>query len=341
MRFGNDVGVDLGTAAMRIYIRGQGVILREPSVLAVDRQSGRVLQTGEEARKMLGRTPANLCALKPITGGVIADFDMAVKLLREALRRTLPFGLVKPRLVFSVPDSITQVEERAVIQAGLQAGARRVYLVESPLAAALGLGLPIGEAGGRMVVDVGAGCADAAVLSLGGICSSLSVSAAGDAMRDAIIRYVRRKHGILIGETIAEEAKLRIGCIWEPRKDAACEIRGRDLLTGMPRVVLLRETEMPEALEETVLQLMDTIRALLEKTPPEMVADIAQNGILLTGGGSRLRGLDQRLMEYTRIPVLTAENPEDCVIEGMERIMDRLDSMQDGTLNMARRRQLS
>ena len=341
MRFGNDVGVDLGTAMMRVYIRGQGVILREPSVLAVERQSGRVLQTGEEARKMLGRTPANLSALRPITGGVIADFDMAVKLLREALRRTLPFSLIKPRLVFSVPDGITLVEERAVIQAGLQAGARRVYLAEAPLAAAMGAGLPIRDAGGRMVVNIGAGCADAAVLSMGGICSSLSVSAAGDAIRDAIIRYVRRKHGVLLGEAIAEEAKLQIGCVWEPREDALYEVKGRDLLTGLPRVIPLRETEMPEALEETVLQLMDAIRALLEQTPPEMVADIAQNGILLTGGGSRLRGLEQRLMDYTHIPVLTANTPEDCVIEGMERIMDRLDSMQDGALNIARRRQLS
>lgn len=341
MRFGNDVGVDLGTATMRIYIRGQGVILREPSVLAVDRQSGRVLQTGEEARKMLGRTPANICALKPVTGGVIADFDMAVKLLREALRRTLPFGLIKPRLVFSIPDSITLVEERAVIQAGLQAGARRVYLVEAPLAAAMGAGLPIREAGGRMVVDIGAGCADAAVLSLGGICRSLSVSAAGDAMRDAVIRYVRRKHGVLIGEAMAEEAKKRIGCLWEPREDMTCEVKGRDLLTGLPRVLVLRETEMPEALEETAMQLMDAIRSLLEQTPPEMVADIARNGIVLTGGGSRLSGLDRRIEEYTRIPVLTAENAEDCVIEGMEQTMQRLDSMQDGALNVARQKQLS
>lgn len=341
MRFGNDVGVDLGTAMMRIYVRGQGVILREPSVLAVDRQSGRVLQTGEEARKMLGRTPANLCALKPVTGGVLADFDMAVKLLREALRRTLPFSLIKPRLVFSIPDSITQVAERAVIQAGLQAGARRVYLVEAPLAAAMGAGLPIRDAGGRMVVDIGAGCADAAVLSLGGICRSQSVSAAGDAMRDAIIRYVRRKHGVLIGEAMAEEAKLRIGCLWEPREDMSCEVKGRDLLTGLPRSVLLRETEMPEALEETAMQLMDTIRSLLEQTPPEMVADIARNGIMLTGGGSRLSGLDKRLAEYTRIPVVTAENAEDSVIEGMEQAMQRMDSLQDGALNVARHKQLS
>ena len=341
MRFGNDVGVDLGTAGMRIYIRGQGVILREPSVLAVDRQSGRVLQTGEEARKMLGRTPASLCALRPIGGGVIADFDMAVKLLREALRRTLPFNLVKPRLVFSVPDSITQVEERAIVQAGLQVGARRVYLVEAPLAAAMGAGLSGREPGGRMVVDIGAGCADAAVLSMGSIYRSLSVGAAGDAMNEAIIRYVRRAHGILIGESSAEEAKLGMGCVWEPREDAACEVRGRDLLTGLPRSILLRETEMPEALEETVLQLLDAIRMLLEQIPPEMVADIAGTGIVLTGGGSCLRGLDQKLQEYTHIPVLLAEKPEDCVIEGMEKILERLDSMQDGARNIARRKLLS
>lgn len=341
MRFGHDVGIDLGTSNLRIAVRGKGVVLREPSVLAVDRQTGRVLQTGQEARKMLGRTPANLCALKPVSGGVIADYDMAVKLLREALRRTLPFSLVKPRLLFSVPAGITSVEERAVIQAGLQAGARRVFLMEAPLAAAMGAGLPISEPSGSMVMDIGAGSADAAILSLGGVCRSLSVPTAGDAMREAIIRYVRRKHGVLIGEAMAEEAKLRIGCVWEPRAGQTFEVKGRDLLTGLPRLVELQETEMPEALEAVCDRLMDAVRELLEQTPPEMVADISRNGVTLTGGGSRLRGLDKRLADYARIPVLLADDGEDCVIAGMEQAMQKLDSMQDGILNLGRRKQLA
>ncbi len=341
MRFGNDVGVDLGTSNLRIFVRGKGVMLREPSVLAVDKQTGRVLQTGQEARRMLGRTPANLCAISPVSGGVIADYDMTVKLLREALKQTLPFTLVKPRLLFCVPAGITSVEERAVIQAGLQAGARRVFLMETPLAAALGAGLPIEEPVGRMVVDIGAGSADAAILSLGGVCRSLSVSAAGDAMRNAIIRYVRRKHGVLIGPAMAEEAKLRIGCVHEPREGQKCEVKGRDLLTGLPRLVELQEAEMPEALEEVCYQLMDAVRELLEQTPPEMVSDITQSGVTLTGGGSRLRGLDKLLEEYAHIPVLLADDGEDCVIAGMGQAMQRLDSMQDGILNLSRRKQLS
>ena len=341
MRFGHDVAIDLGNSSLRVAVRGKGVVLREPSVLAVDRQSGRVLQTGQEARRMLGRTPANIAALKPVSGGVIADYDMAVKLLREALRRTLPASLIKPRLLFSVPAGITSVEERAVIQAGLQAGARRVFLMEAAQAAAIGAGLPVSEAGGSMVVDIGAGSADAAVLSLGGVCRSLSIPAAGDAMRDAIIRYVRRKHGVLIGEAMAEEAKLRIGCVWEPREGQTCEVRGRDLLTGLPRLVELKETEMPEALEETCDRLTDAVRELLERTAPEMVADITRSGVTLTGGGSRLRGLDRRLADDAHVPVLLADDGEDCVIAGMEQAMQRLDSMQDGILNLGRRKQLT
>ncbi len=338
--FGSDVGVDLGTAALRLSLRGKGVVLRSPSVLAVEKSSGKVLQVGQEAARMLGRTPANLAALRPIRQGVIWDYDMAVKLLREELRSILPFSTVKPRLLFSVPGSISSVEERAVVQAGLQAGARKVFLMEAPLAAALGAGLPIQEARGHMVVDVGAGTADIAVLSLGGICRSGSLRTAGDAMRDAIARYVRQKHGVLIGESMAEEAKLQVGTLL-PEKDRKCEVKGRDLLTGLPRLVTLTEGEMPEALTETARRLVEAIRTVLEQTPPEMVADISSSGITLTGGGSRLRGLAPWVEEQTHIPVFLADDGEDCVIAGMEAALKKLDEMQDGPMNFMRRKQLT
>ncbi len=338
--FGSDVGVDLGTAALRMSLRGKGVVLRAPSVLAVEKNSGRVLQVGQEAERMLGRTPANLTALRPVRHGVIWDYDMAVKLLREHLHSILPFSVVKPRLLFSVPGSISSVEERAVVQAGLQAGARKVYLMEAPLAAALGAGLPIGEAKGCMVVDIGAGSADIAVLSLGGICRSASLRTAGDAMRDAVIRHVRKNYGVLIGESMAEEAKLLVGCL-RAEGERKCEVKGRDLLSGLPRLVTLTEAEMPEALEETAAGLVEAIRAVLEQTPPEMVADISVTGITLTGGGSRLRGLAPWLQEQTGIPVLQADDGEDCVIAGLEPALKKLDEMQDGPMNFMRRKQLS
>lgn len=338
--FGTDVGVDLGTASLRMSLKGKGVVLREPTVLAVERSSCRVLQVGQEAQKMLGRTPANIAAIRPMARGVISDYDMTVKLLREHLRRVLPFSTVKPRLLFSVPGSITSVEERAVVQAGLQAGARRVFLMEAPLAAAMGAGLPIGETGARMVVDIGAGSADIAVLSMGGICRSGSVRIAGDDLRDAIIRHVRRRHGVVIGEAMAEEAKLRVGCL-KAEGNRSCEVKGRDLLTGLPRLVELTEEEMPEALEEPCLRIMEAVREVLEQTPPEMVADITVSGITLTGGGSRLRGLARRMEEHTHIPVLLADDGEDCVIAGIEQALAQLDKMQDGTLNLLRRKQLS
>ena len=304
--FGSDVGVDLGTATLRMSLRGKGVVLRAPSIVAVEKPSGRVLQVGQEALKMLGRTPANLAAIRQ---GVIFDYDMAVKLLREHLRSILPFSTVKPRLLFSVPGSISSVEERAVVQAGLQAGARKVFLMEAPLAAALGANLPIREAAGRMVVDIGAGTTDIAVLSL-------------------------------VGESMAEDAKVRIGCL-KASGERTCDVRGRDLLTGLPRLLTLREEEMPEALEESCLLILDAIRSVLEQTPPEMVADISHNGITLTGGVSRLRGLPEALEEHAHMPVMLADDGEDCIIAGMSQALNRLDEMQDGPLNLMRRKQLT
>jgi len=338
--FGSDVGVDLGTAALRMSLKGKGVVLRSPTVLAVEKPSGHVLQVGQEAEKMLGRTPANLAAIRPLRQGVISDYDMTVKLLREQLRSILPFSTVKPRLLFSVPGSISSVEERAVVQAGLQAGARKVYLMEAPLAAALGAGVPIDEAAGRMVVDIGAGTTDIAVLSLGGVCSSGSIRIGGDALRDAIIRHVRREHGVIIGEAMAEDAKRKVGCL-RSEGQRSCEVRGRDLLTGLPRLVTLTEEEMPGALEETCLRILEAIRSVLEQTAPEMVADISATGITLTGGGSRLRGLAQALEEHTQLPILLADDGEDCVIAGITQVLGKLDEMQDGPLNLMRRKQLT
>lgn len=326
MLLGRDVGVDLGTAAVRLYVRGKGVALREPSVLAVDKRSGQVLAVGAEAQRMLGRTPVNLKAVRPVDRGVIADLDMTVQLLREYLHRVTPLSLVKPRMLMTVPSSITKVEEQAAVQAGLQAGARHVFLLEAPLAAAMGAGLPIGEASGRMVVHIGAGSADIAVLSLGGICVSQSCGAGGNAMREALRRYLRREHGMTVGAEQAEELKLRIGCVAEARTGQTAQVRGRDLLTGLPRLLELEEQALPQALSTPSEALLDAIREVLEQTPPELVADITHNGITLTGGGSRLRGLARRIQDYTHIPTVAADNGEDCVIAGMEQAMQKLDA---------------
>lgn len=340
MLFGKDVGIDLGTANVRLYSRGKGIILREPSVIAVDKGSGRVLKVGLEAQRMLGRTPANLAAIRPIRDGVISDFEMAERMLREFLRKVSGFSLLKPRLLFSVPSGITEVEERAVVEAGLQAGARRVFLIESPVAAALGAGLTIAEPSGRMVVDIGGGATDIAVISMSGVAASATVRAAGDRFNEALIRYVRRKHSILIGERTAEELKLKLGCVFPRRESQQTEVKGRCLLTGLPKLFRLSSEEMLEAYDETCEAILDAVKDVLEETPPELVADISLNGITLTGGGSLLWGMDKLLEARTHIPTQRAEDAETCAVRGMDKALQWLDDMQDGTINLSRRKQL-
>ena len=341
MLFGKDIGIDLGTSTVRICIRDKGTVLREPAVIAVDRVSGRVLSVGAEAQKMLGRTPVNLAAIRPMRDGVVSDFEMAERLLRELLRKVSGFSLLKPRLLISVPSGITEVEERAVMEAALQAGARRVFLLEEPLAAALGAGLSISEPKGKMVIDIGGGATDIAVLSLSGVVESASIRLAGDRFNEALIRYVRRKHNILIGERTAEELKLQLGCVYPGQESRSLEVKGRCLLTGLPKLFPIHTEEMLEAFDESCEGILDAIRDVLERTPPELVSDISETGITLTGGGSQLWGMDKLIESRTRIPTQLADDGNECVISGLERALNWLDDMQDGAVHFSRRKQMS
>ena len=341
MLFGKDIGVDLGTSMVRICIRDKGIVLREPAVIAVDRVSGRVLSVGAEAQKMLGRTPVNLAAIRPMRDGVVSDFEMAERLLRELLRKVSGFSLLKPRLLISVPSGITEVEERAVMEAALQAGARRVFLLEEPVAAALGAGLSISEPKGKMVIDIGGGATDIAVLSLSGVVESASIRLAGDRFNEALIRYVRRKHNILIGDRTAEELKLQLGCVYPGQESRSLEVKGRCLLTGLPKLFPIHTEEMLEAFDESCEGILDAIRDVLERTPPELVSDISETGITLTGGGSQLWGMDKLIESRTRIPTQLADDGHECVISGLERALNWLDDMQDGAVHFSRRKQMS
>lgn len=341
MLFGKDIGIDLGTSMVRICIRDKGIVLREPAVIAVDRVSGRVLSVGAEAQKMLGRTPVNLAAIRPMRDGVVSDFEMAERLLRELLRKVSGFSLLKPRLLISVPSGITEVEERAVMEAALQAGARRVFLLEEPVAAALGAGLSISEPKGKMVIDIGGGATDIAVLSLSGVVESASIRLAGDRFNEALIRYVRRKHNILIGERTAEELKLQLGCVYPGQESRSLEVKGRCLLTGLPKLFPIHTEEMLEAFDESCEGILDAIRDVLERTPPELVSDISETGITLTGGGSQLWGMDKLIEARTRIPTQLADDGHECVISGLERALNWLDDMQDGAVHFSRRKQMS
>ena len=286
MIFGRDIGIDLGTATVAVAVRGKGIVTREPSVVAMDKNTGRLLKVGAAAQRMLGRTPGNIAAIHPLSGGVISDFDMTERMVRELLRKVISFSLLKPRVVISVPSGITEVEERAVIDAGIRAGARKVYLMEAPVAAALGAGVDTSKAEGHMVVDVGAGTTDIAVISLSGVVQSESIKAAGDAFDEAIIKYIRKKHNLLVGKTTAEELKKSIGCVFPKPDEMSVEVKGRCLMTGLPRMVSVSSTEMIEAFDEVSEQILESIHRVLENTPPELVADISENGIVITGGGA-------------------------------------------------------
>lgn len=340
MIFGRDIGIDLGTATVVLAARGRGIITREPSVVAMDRNTGRILKVGTAAQRMLGRTPGNIAALHPLSGGVISDFDMTERMIRELIRKVTNFSLVKPRVIISVPSGITEVEERAVVDAGISAGARKVYLMEEPVAAALGAGLDISKAEGHMVVDVGAGTTDIAVVSLSGVVESESIKIAGDEFDEAIIKYIRKKHNLLIGKNTAEELKKSIGCVFPKPEEMAVEVKGRCLMTGLPRMVSISSTEMIEAFDEVSQRIIEAIHRVLEETPPELVADIAENGIVLTGGGALLWGFDRLIESSTSIKTRIADDPEMCVAYGINKSLELIGEMQEGPLNLSRRRQL-
>ena len=335
-----DIAVDLGTDTTILYVSGKGIRLREPTIVAVDRQDGRLINVGEDARKMLGRTPANIAAVHPISAGVISDYDMTAAMLRELIRRVTSFSLFKPRVLVCVPGGISGVEERAIMDAVIEGGGRKVYLVQSAVATAVGAGLDVNRPDGHMIIDIGGGTTEAAVVSLNGVVVSESIKVAGAAFDDAIIKYIRRKHNLLIGSRTAEDLKKSIGCIKERPEVSYEEVKGRCLMTGLPRSVTINSDEMVEALGETAETILETVHMVLERTPPELVADISENGIVLSGGGSLLYGMDRLVTERTGIPAHVVDDALSCTAYGAGRMLSRLDSMTDGMMNFARRRQL-
>lgn len=338
--FSTDLGIDLGTSNVLVYVDGKGVVIREPSVVAMDKNSGKVLQVGAAARNMLGRTPGNVVAMRPLKDGVISDHEMTVKLLQALFRKAIKTSMFnpKPRVVVCVPSGVTEVEERSVINAAIEAGARRVYLIEEPLAAAMGAGLDIKGPNGHMVVDIGGGTTDIAVLSLNGVAVSSSLKIAGDAFDEAIARYVRRKHGVVIGQVTAEEIKIRIGCVYPRPEDISMLVKGRDTKTGMPRELTLLSSEIFEVLRRPARQIADEVLSVLEETSPELVGDISANGITLTGGGSQIWGMASLLSERTGVPCTLADDPDSCVAYGCGKSLSWINHMQEGPINIARKR---
>ena len=336
--FERDLAIDLGTMTTLIYVRGRGIALREATLVAMDQANGRMLRIGEDAKKMLGRTPANIVPVTPIVSGVISDYDMTVRMLKEFISRITSFSLFKPRVLICVPASITGVEERALIDAAIEAGARKVYLLESSIATAVGAGIDIGRADGHLVVDIGSGTTEAAVVSLGGVVQCESVKTAGTAFDEAIVRFIRKKHNLLIGLRTAEDLKMSIGCVY-PRPEVSYEeVKGRCLVTGLPRSVTISSTDMVEAMEEPVAQVLEAIHLVLERTPPELTADVSQNGIVLSGGGSQIWGLDKLIQERTGITTLLVDDALSCTAYGAGRMLQNLDDMNEGMINLARRR---
>ena len=340
MGIAKDIGIDLGTASVLVYVKGKGVVLNEPSVVAMDKTTGKLLKVGTDAQAMLGRTPGNIIAIRPLREGVISDYDMTERMLKEFIHKVAGFSFFKPRVI-CVPSGITEVEERAVIDAGIQAGARKVYLIEEPVAAAIGAGIDITQPDGHMVVDIGGGTADIAVISLSGVVESASIKIAGDQLNEAVVKYMRRKHNLLVGERTAEEMKKQIGCVFPKDEEETMDVKGRCLLTGLPKVVTVSSTEMMDAFEEPVERIMEAIHSVLERTPPELVADVSTNGIIMTGGGSLVYGFDKLVTARTGIHTTVAEDAISCVVLGTGKSLDSLNSMQDGTMNLSRRKQMT
>jgi rod shape-determining protein MreB len=335
---GRDMAVDLGTANTLVYVRGRGIVLSEPSVVAIDSRSGEVHAVGIEAKRMLGRTPGTISAIRPLKDGVIADFEVTEEMLRHFIQKVHQNRWAHPRVVVCVPSGVTGVEKRAVEEACLSAGARQAYLIEEPMAAAIGAGLPVGEPTGNMIVDIGGGTTEVAVISLGGIVVSQSLRVGGDEMDEAIISHIKKEYKLLIGQQTAEEIKLEVGSAFQLKEEVQAEVRGRDMLTGLPKTVVLSSDEVRHALEEPVSQIIDAIRSTLDKTPPELAADIMDRGIVLAGGGALLTGLDERLRHETQMPTQLAESPLTCVAVGSGRSLEVLEVMNRAAKARARSR---
>jgi rod shape-determining protein MreB len=332
------MAIDLGTANTLVYVRGRGIVLSEPSVVAIDSRTGEVHAVGIEAKRMLGRTPGTISAIRPLKDGVIADFEITEEMLRYFIQKVHQSRWVHPRVVICVPSGVTGVEKRAVEEACLSAGARQAYLIEEPMAAAIGAGLPVGEPTGSMIVDIGGGTSEVAVISLGGIVVSQSVRIAGDEFDDAIINYVKREYKLLIGQPTAEEVKLEIGSAYPTGEEVQAEIRGRDMVSGLPKTVALTSEEIRGALEEPVAQIIEAVKETLDRTPPELSSDIMDRGIMLAGGGSLLQGLDERLRHETQMPAHLADSPLTCVAVGSGRSLEEFEAIHRSNRSSPNRR---
>ncbi len=337
--FRKDIGIDLGTATVLVYVNGKGIVLTEPSVVALSADSGKILKVGREAQMMLGRTPENILAIRPLRDGVISQYDVTLKMLQHFIHAACGSLIAPRRVVICIPSGITEVEERAVVDAAKQVGARSAYLIEEPVAAAIGAGIDISAPNGNMVVDIGGGTTDIAVISLGGVVVSESIKIAGDKFDEAIMRYVRRKYNVLIGERTAESIKIRIGAVYRHDVPKTMEVKGRSLSQGLPTVVTLSSFEMLEAMFEPISAIIESICLVIERTPPELVGDILHNGIVMTGGGSLLYGFDRLLTEMTGIRTRVAKNPVQCVALGTGRSLEHVSMLSEGAINLARARQ--
>ena len=328
--FSKDIGIDLGTANTLVYLRGKGIIMREPSVVAVDTKTDEVRSVGHEAKAVIGRTPGSIMAVRPLKDGVIADFDITANMLARFIKKVCGNSMFfRPRVVICIPSGVTEVERRAVKEAALKAGARQVSVIEEPMAAAIGAGLPISEPSGSMVVDIGGGTSEVAVISLGGIVAARSVRVGGDEFDQAIIAYIKRKYNLLIGERTAEQIKIEIGSAYDLEEEKEMEIKGRNLVDGLPKNITVHSEEIRDALGESLQKVVDAIKETLERTPPELSADIIDHGIMLTGGGALLRGLDELVHRETGIDVHVAETPLDCVAAGTGAVLDHIDLLGD------------
>lgn len=328
--FSKDIGIDLGTANTLVFMKGKGIILREPSVVAVDTRKDEVLYVGQEAKEVIGRTPGSIVAMRPLKDGVIADFDITANMLQRFIRKVCGHSfMARPNIVICIPSGVTEVERRAVREAAVAAGGRRVSIIEEPMAAAIGAGLPVAEATGSMVVDIGGGTSEVAVISLGGIVTARSVRVGGDAFDFAIIQYIKRKHNLLIGERTAEQIKIDIGSAFPYEEELIMDIKGRNLVDGLPKNIQITPKEIREALADSISSVLDAIKTTLERTPPELAADIIDHGIMLTGGGAMLRGLDKLISKETGINVLIADDPLDCVAIGTGRVLEDIDRLRD------------
>lgn len=338
--FERDMAIDMGTSETLVYAQDSGLVLREPTVVAVDKFSGEMLKTGQEAEKMLGRTPANIVSIHPIQSGVINDYDMTAQMLREYINRNTSFSLFKPRVLMCVPSSISGVEERAICDAVIEAGARKVYLLETAVATAMGAGIDISLPDGHMVIDIGSGTTEVAVISMGGVVECESIKTAGDAFDDSIVRYVRRKYNLIIGQRTAEELKCSIGCVMKRPSDSVDEIKGRDVVTGLPKVIKIHSSELLEVFREPVVSIMEAVHNTLERTPPELVGDLSANGIVMSGGGILLFGLDQLIERSTGIRTVVVDDAVSCAAYGAGKMLKHLNDMPEGMVNFARKRQL-